>query len=312
MKKKVIVYGLGHDFKVDYNDIHAQYQVIGYCDKDEKKLQKFAKGRQIKREVLHAFIHECDCILITSSLNRMDIMHDLILNCDIPMEKIWFFRHLGALEKGHGTYIKPTFYGQFCDDGILWGLLSRLGYNLQEIKYLEIGANDPVLSNNTYFFYNLGARGTLVDPLKTSMFMCEAMRPEDKFIRAAVSNESGDDVTLFCGVAAQGTSMHEQFASGKHKITAPKLGINDLLEEIGYVPELLVIDAEGEDENIIRAIDFHKYKPVVIELEVNKVENCNEGLFKAMNDFGYNFFAHIGSNAIFVETKKFEKLNWPS
>ena len=302
MTNKVIVYGLGHDFEMDFDKIHDFYEVIGYSDRNNEKAKKYGK-KQIERERLKDYLSLCDYVLITASMDRMDIMHDLILNCGIPENKIWFFRHLGAASINESLeYVEPTFYGQFYDDGVFWGLFSNLGYKLRNIKYLEIGTNDPVLSNNTYFFYKHGARGTLVDPLHTSEVMCKKMRPEDDFIRAAVSSTSGEDVTLFVGVAAQGTSMHEKYAPMDHmEIKAPKIGIVDLFEKIGYVPDLLVVDAEGEDENIIRAIDYIKYCPKIIEFEINKVDSYKESIIEFLKNKGYELFSFIGSNAIFVQ-----------
>ncbi len=40
MKKSVICYGLGRDFGADDASIHAKYDVIGYCDRNEGRAKK--------------------------------------------------------------------------------------------------------------------------------------------------------------------------------------------------------------------------------------------------------------------------------
>lgn len=307
MRQKAIVYCLGHDFEMDCDLIHEKYEVIGYCDRNAERSARYG-DKQIIRESLSDSLDGDTIVLICSSRDRMDIMHDLILNCAVPMKSIWFFRHLGALDEGKISYIKPVFYGQFYDDGILWGIFTKLGYEMEKVRYLEIGANDPVLSNNTYFFYDKGARGTLIDPLTTSEMLCRRMRPEDEFIRTSVSGTGGGEITLFSGVSAQGTSMHKQFAPGEAvEIKAPLMGINEILSELAYVPDLLVVDAEGEDENIIRAMDYERFRPAVIELEVNKLDDYGNEFIEFMSGKGYCFFANVGSNAIFIEQSKMEK-----
>lgn len=308
--QKVIVYGLGHDFDMDKNLIHEKYNVVGYCDRDVSKSAVYG-DKQIKREQLKERLQDCDLLLLTVARDRMDIVHDLILNFGIPLSKIWFFRHTGAEDSfPHvGLLPKHIFYGQFYDDAVLWLLFEQLGYKPTHVRYLEIGTNDPILSNNTYFFYASGGRGTLVDPLPTSERFCRLMRPEDRFIQAAVSDNSRADATIYVGVAAQGSSLHEEYAPRKHiEIQVPQIGINDLLETLGYVPELLVVDAEGEDEKILRILNYDKYRPVIIEAEIDKAGNDGGDFYQFMEGKGYIFCVQLGGNAIFIEASKYKSM----
>ncbi len=311
--QKVIAYGLGHDFNLDKKLIHEKYDVVGYCDRDASKSEAYG-NKQIKREQLKERLKACDLLLLTVARDRMDIVHDLILNFGIPLGKVWFFRHTGV-EDSFRTPISPcynfnfNFYGQFYDDAVLWLLFKQLGYKPKQVRYLEIGTNDPILANNTYFFYASGGRGTLVDPLPTSARFCQLMRPEDRFVQAAISDIGGVDATVYVGVAAQGSSLHEEYAPQRHiEIKVPQLGINDLLLTLEYVPELLVVDAEGEDETILRSLNYNKYRPIIIEVEIDKTENEGDDFYQFMDEKGYIFFAHLGGNAIFIEGSKYKTL----
>lgn len=35
---------------------------------------------------------------------------------------------------------------------------------VEGVSYLEVGAHDPVVLNNTFFFYRAGHRGVLIEP----------------------------------------------------------------------------------------------------------------------------------------------------
>lgn len=301
MKKRVVVYGLGGIFRADYDAIHEKYEVVGYCDRDEKKLAAIS-GLQINRDHLKEALTKCDFLLLSMSDNRMDIAQDLFVNYSISPEKMWFFRHIGEGE--NKDIIKPgmEFYGQFGDDAILLVLLRCLHFNPRNIRYLEIGTNDPVLSNNTFFFYSIGAHGVIIDPLPLIESFARRMRPRDHFIRAAVSDVGNETQTFLMSPATQGSSLYDGYAGSiATKISVAVLGINDVLRDIGFVPDVFVVDAEGEDEKIVKGIDFTKYRPAILEIEVNKAEKDGEVLKKFLHNKGYVLFTRIGSNAIYVD-----------
>ena len=53
-------------------------------------------------------------------------------------------------------------YSQCGEDIIVARLLRDMGIDMP--FYVEIGTNDPVIFNNTYFFYRRGAHGVCVEP----------------------------------------------------------------------------------------------------------------------------------------------------
>src|SRR5688500_3769494 len=62
-------------------------------------------------------------------------------------------------------------YAQAGEDVVVSFIFGQL--KIKDISYLDIGAYDPVYINNTYFFYQHGHRGVLVEPNVT---MCEKLR----------------------------------------------------------------------------------------------------------------------------------------
>jgi hypothetical protein len=57
--------------------------------------------------------------------------------------------------------------------------------------YVEVGAFDPFMYSNTYFFYKKGWRGLLVEPNPTAFKRLCELRPRDTVINTAISSSAG-------------------------------------------------------------------------------------------------------------------------
>lgn len=101
----------------------------------------------------------------------------------------------------------------------------------------------------------------------------------------------------------QATSNKLNIDTHSTEIKVEMIAINDLFEKVGFCPEILLIDAEGEDENIIRSIDYKKYKPDIIMAELGSI-NLNE----FMQNNGYVMIMHHSVNTIFLEQNAYNKL----
>ncbi|MCL1902757.1 MAG: hypothetical protein FWG18_03995, partial [Alphaproteobacteria bacterium] len=55
-------------------------------------------------------------------------------------------------------------WSQFGEDSVAEVCLGYIFERVHPFNYVEIGSNDPVTANNTYYFYNRGGNGVLVDP----------------------------------------------------------------------------------------------------------------------------------------------------
>ena len=186
----------------------------------------------------------------------------------------------------------------------------RIGKEPADIRYLEIGTNHPTESNNTYHFYELGARGLLVDPLPQSEFLSSLWRSEDKFCRAAVSVHEGGTIDFYVDtdVSSGLSSIHaDHFKSWgggtPERITVPCVTVARLLETAGFVPDILLIDAEGEDEAILRSVPLADVPVAVVCIEVCGMEADRYfNLVRYMNEQGYDLYSTTQRrvNSVFV------------
>ena len=89
------------------------------------------------------------------------------------------------------TFISETYAQQNEDlivEALLTPVLRRAGRPLSSIFYIEIGANHPFQTSNTYLFHRKhGAKGVLVEANHQLVQQLKAARPKDEVIEAAVS-----------------------------------------------------------------------------------------------------------------------------
>lgn len=147
------------------------------------------------------------------------------------------------------------------------------------VTYLDVGAYDPIKTSNTYFFYNQGRHGVLVEP---NLSLCERLRqvrPRDTTLAAGigVSAQKEADYYLMSDAAWNTFSKEEaehmeQFTNGTIKIKKvvkmPLLNINDVMDEhFGGAPTFLSVDAEGLHLAILKSMDFSRFRPPLICVE---------------------------------------------
>lgn len=288
---KTLVYGMGKFFEENKEIICKHYNVAGYCDRDVKKIKNIQGG--VDRECLCAHIDEYDEILVCAA--PMSIVPELIGGLKIPAEKITVFK--GLVEEN--TPGMMAFHGDRNDDAALLLAAALMGLKLSSLHYLEIGTNNPVICNNSYTLYQCGARGMLVDAIDYFKPLIEAFRPEDAFIQAAiVDGQSGPinfylpsraDGTLNLGIGSLDREWTERFPETESvgMLEVPGLNVNDLLAGIDYEPDIILIDVEGWDRKLLKAIDYEKYCPAIIMAEIGNVDDDTRSF---MDKRGYYVF----------------------
>ena len=302
MNERTLVYGLGREYQEHKDWVAANFNVTGYCDQVVERLP--ACGA-VRREELKEHLAAFDLVLVTA--DPVSIVADLLEEFGVPLEKIRVLYY----ELAQREMPLRTFYGENAEDAVLMLLVSELGLPLNGLSYLEIGTNDPVRFNNTYNLYRLGARGLLVDPLPTVGALIRMVRPADRFLHAAVSGGGTDEPAQRMFYASK-SSLVSSLSYEHHKawdgitrnevraIPVDVLGINEVMEQMGSVPDLLLVDAEGEDEKIMRAFDYARFHPKVVMVEMDHLDTSRENMIRFMDDHGYIVYTTIAYNTIFV------------
>ena len=316
MRERVIVYGLGANFRKYKENIFVEYTVVGLSDKDEQVLAVEEEAcKKIKVENIRQELATCDKVLITC--NRYgEVTKFLVDNFKMPLERIEAY----VLKENNGKgYVR--FYGEHNEDAIVALILKQAKLAVSDIAYLDIGVNHPIECNNSYYFYERGASGVLVDPLEWSKYASVVARPRDKFMLAAVSDETKVEGAAFyvCDNDALSSlhADHRKRWDGKTNnglranITVDIIGVNDILQSMNPYPQVIFIDAEGEDIKIALAIDYQKYKPLIICAEVcGYPTKIHDDFVMTMQEKGYNLYSNINNvNDIFVKDSIMKELN---
>jgi FkbM family methyltransferase len=147
---------------------------------------------------------------------------------------------------------------------------------IAEITYLDVGANEPVSLNNTYYFYIRGYRGVLVEPNRTLCQRIREKRPGDTVLEAGIGVTAEKEADYYIMSHHSWNTFSREEAEHQVKesqgkiqikeiIKMPLLDINDVMERyFQKAPTFLSVDTEGLDLAILKSIDYSRFRPKVI------------------------------------------------
>lgn len=195
-------------------------------------------------------------------------------------------------------------YASRAEDIIVDRIRKQIG--VSQFSYLDVGSNDPVKGNMTYYFYLQGFRGVLVDPHPEIIKSTREFRPEDIFISDAVGiddrimawwkkgNRHGS--CRWCQCSFDGTLI-----DGSIKVKLRN--INDIIIEHWKTesPSFISIDIENWTLDVLKTFDFVRFHPDIWCIEVNR--NTKRGIRRIMDFNKYHHVCRTKNNDIFSSQK---------
>lgn len=197
-------------------------------------------------------------------------------------------------------------YSSYGEDAIFNGILKRLSWIMQEDlfsyrTYLDIGSFHPVRESDTYALYELGWRGTLVEPNTYFNLVVDENRPEDKLLNIAVNVNSGPAELLMFSGGDSSNTLSSDFADRKataqntevqNKILVECKTIEqiilDHIEFFKQVPFVMNIDIEGLDKDVINTYPEYLDIPFIfIEDDILKSFSDESEIKSIMFSKGY-------------------------
>ena len=172
--------------------------------------------------------------------------------------------------------------------------------------YIDVGCYHPLQRNNTMLLYQKGWRGINIDISDFSIKLFKFLRPDDFNLNVAVSNKEGEIDMFFQKKLSQLSTIKENSAKKafqgnilNQKILSRKL--TSILDEGKYKDQkidFLNIDAEGADFEVLQSLDFNKYSPELICIEVIEKDLENSDVFNFLYKNRYKkiwsgVFSHI-------------------
>jgi FkbM family methyltransferase len=211
-------------------------------------------------------------------------------------------------------------YSQTGEDKILSMLFQ--GFGKSNIRYLDVGTNDPVAINNTYLFYRNGGSGVCVEPNPEMCRRIRKKRPRDKCINVGIGAEDGAEADFYTMSSHTLSTFSKEEAEGINaagvfKIESvskvPLKTINSIIKENFLTPpDLVSIDVEGWNEEIVYSLDFESPRPFCFCVETLTFSHSFNGrkLTGIIDHFeknNYSVFADTHINTIFVDNDAYER-----
>jgi FkbM family methyltransferase len=216
--------------------------------------------------------------------------------------------------------LRPPFqrsYAQCAEDLLAAYLVTGL-LGIEKPTYLDLGAHHPWHLSNTYAFYRKGSRGVCVEPDPALFERIRRARPRDVCLNVGVGGrrESRDlyilDDAGLNTFSDQTRGAIEQGGSAKvtRSVRVEIVAVNDLLgEHFRPWPNFVSLDTESMDLEILRAIDFGRYRPEAFCVETLAFPELKKipEISQFMRSVGYEVYADTYINTLFVESGAWER-----
>ena len=183
---------------------------------------------------------------------------------------------------GPNPMISPVSREQFqscaqnAEDVVLWRALG--GATRGGGRYIEIGANDPLVDSISWAFYERGWRGITAEPVPALAAAHREQRPEDIQVEAVIGALDVEEVILH-EIEGSGLSTIESGIAGQHAAsgwsvrprTVPVRRLDDVLDAAGWDDgrdiHFLTVDTEGSEAAVLASLDLKRYRPWVLVIE---------------------------------------------
>jgi len=196
-----------------------------------------------------------------------------------------------------------------------------------EKTFLEFGATDGLNLSNSYFLENhLNWKGVLSEPSPQWHESLKTNRTNSTIITKCIWTKSNEELDFFVsGIGAYSTlknyidndfkSMPDNTIARKKNgkfIKVKTISLNDLIKDYfqNKSPSYISIDTEGSEFEILKSLDFKKFRPIVFTIEHNftDYEKKIDDLMIA-NDYIRIFRKITAFDAWFITKEVFNQIN---
>ena len=206
---------------------------------------------------------------------------------------------------------KPRISYSQCGEDILIDFVFQQ-LHLSKISYLDIGANDPVFLNNTYWFYKRGSNGICVEPNPALFKNIKRKRSRDLCVNAGVGVSDQREIDFYIIDPDTLSTFSKESAEVsvkagyhlKNVVQIPLIPVGNIIEQyLGHAPHLVSLDTEGLDLQILQSFNYALYRPIVFCVETVAFMETKKikPIFDLMEENNYFVYADTFLNTIFVD-----------
>lgn len=208
------------------------------------------------------------------------------------------------------------------EDILVQRILKRMFYGSIEVPrerglYVDVGAHDPWVDNNTAALWLKGWRGINIDPLPGVKERFDAARPGDQNFKLACSDRQGSSTLIIydrpqlSSLSMTDVATLNGVVRGSKQVGAVKVEKDTLDNILAGVPliDFLSVDVEGHELEILKGFYAlqnrnSKQRPKVICVEVlsSSMEKfLAHAVVRYLRDAGYVCLSRLHCSAIFVD-----------
>jgi FkbM family methyltransferase len=141
--------------------------------------------------------------------------------------------------------------------------------------YIDVGAGHPVADNVSFWFYERGWRGIVVEPQAELAGLYPRLRPRDVAVCGLVGRADGetdfhvvDRLHGFSTTVEDVARQAKQFGVDYRTVRMPVVTLARLCERHGAGEiDFLKIDVEGGEADVLHGGDWQRFRPKVIVIE---------------------------------------------
>lgn len=158
-------------------------------------------------------------------------------------------------------------FSQEREDIILYHLLKKV---TAPIRYIDVGANDPLSYSVTKFFYDRGASGINIEPQRKHIEQLNKDRPKDINLAVGISNKPGELTLYGDNMLASFDRNNEHATAQKIACTVPVVTLSEVFSKYvskGEDVHFLKVDVEGWERECLEGMDFLQFRPWILCIE---------------------------------------------
>ncbi|HZX27835.1 MAG TPA: FkbM family methyltransferase [Telluria sp.] len=204
-------------------------------------------------------------------------------------------------------------YAQNFEDVLLWRALGHVRNGF----YIDVGANDPEEHSVTRAFYDAGWHGINVEPLPQFKQAFIDQRPRDINLAMAAGAADGAltlyDVEGVSGWASPDPAVAQLHRADGRLVRELEVPVRTLAsicaEHVRGEIHFLKIDVEGWEADVLRGMDFARWRPWVVVIEATTPasrESRHESWEAMLTGAGYGFAWFDGLNRYYVAEEHVE------
>ena len=141
--------------------------------------------------------------------------------------------------------------------------------------YIDVGAGHPIADNVSFWFYERGWHGIVVEPQPELAALYQRLRPRDRVVRGLVGRDCGEiDFHVVDRLHGLSTTVEELAQKAKafgvdyQTVRMPVTTLAKLCEDHGLgAIDFLKIDVEGAEGDVLFGGDWTRFRPKVIVAE---------------------------------------------